>query len=174
MNRIRMESARPAEQGRRAARRSVWKIGAVAAVGALLVVGSAVPAGAEVAGAYMARLDLKPLGVQRVERLAMILHESGAVTFISEHETDKESAGVGTWKDLGGGMISIGALGFRHGATSLCGVVGVTSPPGNCLLQVGGVLKQNGNKLVGELTLSLRRTKGKGGALVLGDPFPCA
>lgn len=152
----------------------IMKSLAVAAVGALLIVGSAAPAEAGVAGPYSARLDLSGIGADRVESLGVILHRSGAVTFISEHEGDKESTGVGVWKNLGGGKISIGLFSFRFGpdpATSICGVIGVTSPPDNCSLQVGGVLMRNGQKLEGELTLSLKKKGGKSAPVVLGGPL---
>lgn len=154
--------------------RPILKSLAVVAIGALFIVGSAVPAGAAIAGPYIARLDLGPIGVERIEILGVILHESGAVTFMSEHEGDKESAGVGVWEDLGGGLISIGVFSFRYGPTpetSICGVVGVTSPPNNCFLQVGGILMQSGKNFVGELILSIKK-KGKNDPVVLGGPLP--
>ncbi len=154
--------------------KSILKSLAVVVIGALFIVGSAVPAGAEIVGPYIARLDLNPIGVAHIEILGVILHAGGGVTFISEHEGDKESTGIGVWEDLGDGLVSIGVFSFRYGPepeASICGVVGVTSPPGNCFLQVGGILLQVGETLVGELVLSIKAI-GDSESVVLGGPLP--
>lgn len=132
----------------------------------------------DVAGSYLALLDLTPLGFgPRIETLGMILDDDGSVVMTSEHEEDKESAGVGVWQHLGSGAIGIGVASFRLGpdpGTSICGVVGLTSPPDNCFLKVGGVLvRADGGGLVGELLLTVETLDGAT-QFVFPDPLPIA
>ena len=134
---------------------------------ALAVILSVVPAGAQgfgIAGAYRAELDLGALGEPRIEILYVILDQSRSVLFTSEHEADKESPGVGVWRPLGGGQIGLGASSFRYGPdpeSSICGLVEVESPPGNCVLKVGGtVIRHGSGTLAGDLFLSIETTDG--------------
>ena len=152
---------------------------AMLAIGVLFVVGNPVPVevgGEAIAGSYLALLDLGPLGFgSRIETFGVYLDDNGGVLMTSEHEDDKESAGVGVWEHLGGGLIGIGTFNFRFGpapATSLCGFVGVTSPPDNCVLKLGATLSREhdsdsdsdsdsgGGVLVGELFLTIENLDG--------------
>jgi hypothetical protein len=142
---------------------------AVLAIGALCVVASPVavaaadsaPVGGQsIAGAYLGLLDLTPLGFgPRIETVYIVLDNSGAAVFTSEHEEDKESAGVGVWQQISHGTIGLGVASFRYGpdiATSICALVGVDSPPGNCVLKVAGtVARAEGGGLEGALLLSV-------------------
>ena len=141
----------------------------VLAVAVLFVVGAPLPVAADdddrpsrVAGAYRAELDLGALGAPRIEILYVIMGLEGSVLFTSEHEADKESAGVGIWRRVSGGGIFLGAASFRYGpdpATSACAGVGVTSPPGNCVLKVGGTVERQGDgSYAGNLFLSIETT----------------
>jgi hypothetical protein len=131
--------------------------------------------GQRVAGPYVALLDLGALGEPRIEKLFVILDDNGSVLFASEHEADKESTSVGAWERMGGGMIGLGAAGFRYGpdpASSICAFVGVDSPPGNCVLKVGGtVAPQTGGGFAGELFLTIESVDG-GTVLTLPPPLP--
>lgn len=101
-------------------------------------------------------LDLGALGAPRIEILYVILDPSRSATDTSEPEANRESAGIGLWRPLGGCRIGFGAESFRNGPdeeTSICGAVGVASPPGNCVLKLGGVLRrQGGGSLQGDCT----------------------
>lgn len=127
-----------------------------------------------IAGSYVAELDLGGLGAPRIEILYMILDQNRSVLFTSEHEGDKESAGIGTWRRIPGGGIALGVASFRYGPdpeNSICGTVGVTSPPGNCVLKVGGTVRRaNDGTLVGELFLTVETTDGTTSFAFPGDP----
>ena len=127
--------------------------------------------GRPIHGLYVAELDLRPLGIDRIEKIALYLHKDGAVSYISEHELDDlESAGVGTWKRLRTGRIGLGVLTYRFGIASACPLVGLTSPPDNCVLKLGANLRQKkGGALVGKLLLTL---EGAGQQLVIPVPLP--
>ncbi len=129
---------------------------------------------APVAGAYIADLDLGGLGAPRIEQLYVILGAHGSVLFTSEHEADKESAGIGSWKRLTRGRIGLGAASFRYGPdaeTSICGTVGVESPPGNCVLKVGGTIRRVGHGAwAGELFLTVETLDGTTTFAFPGDP----
>lgn len=145
-------------------------------IGMLFVVGNPVPAEAQgtsagaratsdIPGSYLAMLDLTPLGFgPRIEALGVSLDSGGRALMVSEHEADKESAGVGVWGHVRGGMIGMGILSFRIGpdpASSICGLVGATSPPENCYLKVGGTLgRKAGGGLEGELFLTIESLDG--------------
>jgi hypothetical protein len=167
--------------------KAVSKVLAMLVVGVLFVVGDPMPvqargasAGAratsDIPGSYLAMLDLTPLGFgPRIEALGVVLDSGGRALFISEHEADRESAGVGVWGHLRGGMIGLGILSFRIGpepATSICGLVGATSPPENCFLKVGGTLgRTTGGGLEGELFLTIESLDGMS-VVTLPNPLP--
>ena len=117
---------------------------------------------------------LGALGTPRIEALYVVLDQSGAAVFSSEHEADKESAGIGVWQWIRGGRIGLGIASFRYGPNptdSVCALVGVTSPPGNCVLKVGGTLSRQGDgSLAGALFLTIEDLDGAG--LTLPDEFP--
>jgi hypothetical protein len=124
------------------------------------------------AGPYMALLDLGALGAPRIEALGVYLDSNGGVLLMSEHEDDKESAGVGVWRLLRGGRIGIGVFSFRFGpepGAGACGLIGVTSPPDNCILKVGGTLARKKGFLEGELFLTIESLDG---LTVLTVPAP--
>jgi hypothetical protein len=126
-------------------------------------------------GTYSALLDLEPLGTPRIEALGVVLGRDGGVIIVTEHEADKESTGVGIWERLPGGLIGMGALSFRFGpdpVASICGLVGVISPPGNCVLKFGATLRQEMDGiLVGEMIITVESTDGSV-VLVLPDALP--
>ncbi len=131
--------------------RRILNLLAVLAIGAFLVATSAAPVaaqGKDIAGSYWALLNLDAIvDGGRVETLGVILDQNGAVLFTSEHEADKESPGVGAWRHLPGGLIGMGASSFRFGPNpvdSICALIGVDSPPDNCVLKVGGTLSRDG------------------------------
>lgn len=141
----------------------------VLAVTLLVVAGNPQPVEADgnansIAGSYRAELDLGPLGTPRIEALYVILDQNGSVLFTSEHESDKEATSVGAWKYLPGGQIGLGAATFRYGpdpASSICDLVGVVSPPDNCVLKVGGtVSRQADQTLAGEMLLTVENLDG--------------
>ncbi len=139
----------------------------VAVVTAVLLAGAAGAQGFGpfgIPGAYRAELDLGALGEPRIEILYVILDANRSVLFTSEHEADKESPGVGAWRPIGGGQIALGAASFRYGPdpeTSICGVVEVESPPGNCVLKVGGTVRRQGSGVLGgDLFLAIETTDG--------------
>ena len=151
----------------------------VLAMGVLFVVGNPVPVKAEVsakdvAGSYLALLDLGGLGAPRIEASLVYLDQNGGVLSTTEHEADKESAGVGVWKHLPGGQIGMGVSSFRFEpdpATSVCGLVGVTSPPDNCVLKFGGILSpQADGSLAGDLFLTIETLDGSMVLAFPGDP----
>jgi hypothetical protein len=122
-------------------------------------------ASSDIPGSYLALLDLTPLGFgPRIEALGVSLDSGGRALMISEHENDKESAGVGVWEHLRAGRIGLGILSFRIGpdpASSICGLAGATSPPDNCFLKVGGTLgRATGGGLEGELLLTIESLDG--------------
>lgn len=123
-----------------------------------------------IVGAYSAKLDLNPLGVNRIEAMAIILHQNGTVNYISEHEpNDLESAGIGVWKRLSKKRIGVGILNFRMGVEGGCTFIGAF-PPDNCVLKLGATLEQKARgHLVGELVLSFESVDA--GPLVL-PPLP--
>lgn len=91
-------------------------------------------------GAYVAELDLNPLGIPRIEAIALVLHRNGTANFISEHEpSDLSTSGVGVWERLGRNKIGIGLLVYRmseSGAPTVCANIMVSSPD-NCVLKIG-------------------------------------
>lgn len=140
-----------------------------------LAVNQPVMAGPQgVAGSYIALLDLGGLGAPRIETLYVVLDQNRSAIFTSEHEADKESAGIGRWRRLPGGKISLGIASFRYGPTadtSICGTVGVDSPPGNCVLKVGGMLDRgDGGSLTGDLFLTVETLDGTTSFAFPGDP----
>ena len=165
----------------------VLKSLAMLLIGLLVVVGAPAPVDAQAAsadaratsdipGSYLAMLDLTPLGFgPRIEALGVVLDSGGRALFISEHEADKESAGVGVWGHLRGGRIGLGILSFRIGpdpASSICGLVGATSPPDNCFLKVGGTLsRESGGGLEGELFLTIESLDGMN-VFTFPNPLP--
>jgi hypothetical protein len=157
-------------------RKSVSKALTVLAVCLLFAVGDSVPveaqatsggarATSDIPGSYWAQLDLTPLGFgPRIEALGVSLDSGGRALMISEHEADKESAGVGVWRHVRGNRIGLGMLSFRIGpdpASSICGLVGATSPPDNCVLKVGGTLgRSTGGGLQGDVLLTIESLDG--------------
>jgi hypothetical protein len=137
-------------------------------IAVLLVLGNSAPVDAAedeggLAGPYLALLDLGALGAPRIEMLGVYLDNNGGVLMISEHEDDKESAGVGVWRVLKGGRVAMGISSFRYGpqpGAGACGVIGVTSPPDNCVLKVGGTLARKRGFLEGELFLTIESLDG--------------
>lgn len=140
---------------------------AVLAISMFLFVANPVRAQTEaksIAGSYLALLDLGAFGAPRIETFYMILGRSGALLYTSEHESDKESPGVGVWKRLQGGEIGLGAASFRFGpdpASSVCALIAVVSPPDNCVLKIGGTVSQQADgSLAGELFLTVENLDG--------------
>lgn len=91
-------------------------------------------------GTYVAELDLNPLGINRIEAMALTLHRNGTVTFISEHEPGEvSSSGLGVWERLGRGKIGIGIMMYRMSepdAPIICANLMVQTPD-NCVLKLG-------------------------------------
>lgn len=141
----------------------------------LLVSGPADARGRDVPGSYVAQLDLGPLGEPRIETLYVILDNNGSLLFTSEHEADKESPGVGFWRHHGAGEIGMGAASFRYGPNpddSICALVAVDSPPGNCVLKIGGTMsRQAGGGFAGEVFLTVETVDG-GTVLTLPPALP--
>jgi len=138
----------------------------VLAMAVLLGIGGPARAEADgegLAGSYLALLDLGALGAPRIEALGVYLDSNGGALLISEHEADKESAGVGVWRMVRGGRIALGIFSFRYGpepGEGACGLIGVTSPPDNCVLKVGGTLARKKGHLEGELFLTIESLAG--------------
>lgn len=165
----------------------VFKSLAMLVIGVLVVVGNPAPveaqsasaearATSDVPGSYLAMLDLTPLGFgPRIEALGVYLDSGGRALFISEHEADKESAGVGLWGHLRGGMIGMGIVSFRYGpdaASSICGLVGAISPPENCFVKVGATLgRKTGGGLEGEMFLTIESLDGTN-VFTFPNPLP--
>ena len=92
-------------------------------------------------GAYVAKLDLNPLGIPRIEAMALILHKDGTVSFTSEHEpNDLSTSGIGVWQQLSKNRIGLGLFVYRMGVEGVCGAVGVMTPD-NCVLRIGSTLR---------------------------------
>ncbi len=112
--------------------------------------------GERVNGAYVARLDLRPLGIMHTEAMAIILHKNGTVNFVSEHEmNDLGSSGLGVWKRGSKRHISMGILNYRSGVEGVCQLIAV-SPPDNCVLKLGAKLtRKSRGRYVGEMFLTV-------------------
>jgi hypothetical protein len=69
----------------------------------------------------------------------------------------------------------VGLLSFHIGpepTSSLCSLVGATSPPDNCILKVGGVLSRSGGgSLAGEILLTIESVDGAH-AVTFPHPLP--
>ena len=138
----------------------ILKVIVTLALALLIALANAAPVMAQggardIAGSYIALLDLEGLREPPIETLYVVLDLSGSALFVSEHEDDKESTGVGVWRHLRGGKIGMGVASFRY-ANPACELVGAPSPPNNCVLKVGGTLERvHGGGLEGELAATL-------------------
>ena len=62
----------------------------------------------EMSGLYMGTIDFNPLGIDRFEPVGVSMDILGQVIFTSEfEETEREGAGTGMWRHVGGGVIRI-------------------------------------------------------------------
>ena len=121
-------------------------------------------------GAYTAHLDLRPLGIDRIEAFGVVLERDGAALFVSEHESDRETTGVGVWQRLRGRRIGVGVLTFRFGEESACFLVGVMSPPDNCVQKLGATLRRTKDgSFKGELFITV---EGPDAEFVIPVPLP--
>jgi hypothetical protein len=130
-----------------------------------------------VAGLYVGTLDFTPLGIPSLEPIALRLDQLGGAILVSFHEeTERESATIGIWENVGGGRLGLGIIMYRRG-TAACSVI--TAPDGaaddTCVLRIGATLSRDGDDgLVGSIVLTFEEVDATTGdtVQVITPPLP--
>lgn len=107
------------------------------------------------------------------EPITMQFDRSGGMRVISALElTERESTGIGIWKNVAGGQQEFGYISYREGSEWLCVEFDPTAPPADCTLVVTGrFVVDKDDMLWGTIVITVKDRTDSGDNYTIG-PIP--